>query len=278
MQYSTLPCQQYYVLPQDSILATQSFRKGRVFASTSQYTGQIGNECHGIVDLPAGWKREVFRICQSTGQCLKDCIIIKSYKRKTFHNIEAPKPVHAVHYKSFFEPLSEWHGVPYSVDQRMSSKIVHQRWVGASGEEPMWVSEGLWIRVKDGLISYHEDVDFEVVPRAIGLFMVHESSEYGGYPIGDWAGLSYDILTGDLLQALQDYVQAYLAAVQANPMYQRQLHLPKHQQVPVLDPPDPTEDPLDVAGLFNLGSTLWSKFNNMFLNARESLPGPPEAH
>ncbi|KAF8322991.1 uncharacterized protein EI90DRAFT_3130520 [Cantharellus anzutake] len=68
--------------------------------------------------------------------------------------------------------------------------------------------------------------------------MACESSEYGGYPIGDWAGLSYDILTGDLLQALQDYVQAYLVAVQANPMYQQQLHLPKHQQVPVLDPPD----------------------------------------
>ena len=108
--------------------------------------------------------------------------------------MQAPKPINAVHYKYFFEPLPEWTGVPYSIDQHMSGKIVHWRWAGASGEEPMWVSEGLWIRVNDGLISYCEDVDFEVVPRAIGLRMACESSEYGGYPIGDWAGLSYNIL------------------------------------------------------------------------------------
>ena len=184
-------------------------------------------------------------------------------------------------------------GVPYSIEQCMSSRIVHQHWAGASGEEPMWVSKGLWIHVNNGLSSYCEDIDFEVILHAIGLHMAHESSEYRGYPIGDLAGLSYNILVsiqlrqlgiltqisrqGNLFQALRDYVQAYLTAIQANPMYQRQLHLPKHQQVPISDPPgpwdnvnlvllgtcmanlDPKEDPLDAARLFNLGLTLWSQ-------------------
>ncbi len=96
-----------------------------------------------------------------------------------------------------------------------------------------------------------------------------------------------------LLQALTDYVEAYIATVKKNPEYQCQLHLPEINQVPMEDPPSP-RDVLDLMTLsermgelnpevdalpsgekWSRDMTLWGKFECMFGDAQERLPGPP---
>ncbi|KAF8311329.1 uncharacterized protein EI90DRAFT_3138464 [Cantharellus anzutake] len=279
-----------------SILATnRSFRdREGVSISEYQYNGHLGDGC-SCADLPVGWKRDVLSICQSTGQCLKDSIVIKSRKTKFLYP-QAPKPIFAVHFKSFFEPLPLCDGVLH-ISQRMSPELVHQRWQGTSEvDAPLWVSEGWWILANDGAGSHKEMVNFEVVPRAIGLRMARESSEYGGYPIGGWATISYNILMDGLIQALRDYLTKYLTAVQTNPAYRLQVDLPRDQHIPVSDPSgpwdnlemmllgsrmaclDPEHDVLSDAGAFIKGMSLSLKFEAMFSSARASLPGPSRAH
>ncbi|KAF8324752.1 uncharacterized protein EI90DRAFT_3129490 [Cantharellus anzutake] len=126
--------------------------------------------------------------------------------------------------------------------------------------------------------------------------MAHETAEYGGFPTGDWAFLSYDILMDNLFQALCDHLQEHLVAVQANPAYQRQLILPRDRHVPILDPSGPW-DSLDVmslgprmacldpkhhvsdnAGVFIRGMSLCLAFERMFSEAHTSLASPPQAH